>query len=79
MIRFRYGLTVRRVEPHTLGYDKRGRLTLRAWQSSGLAKGWRNYRVDRLDELSTTDRCFGEPREGYNRTDPTLTQILARL
>lgn len=79
VIEFRYKLLKRRVEPHTLGYDKRGRLTLQGWQLTGWNRGWRNYRLDKLDNLATTDRSFDEPRQGYNRTDPTLSQILARL
>lgn len=36
VLSFRYKLLERRVEPHTLGYDKGGALILCGWQTSGL-------------------------------------------
>lgn len=79
VIRFRYKFLMRRVEPYTLGYDKRGQLTLHGWQLSGLRPRLRNFRLARLSDVSTTDARFDEPRRGYDRSDSTLTQILARV
>lgn len=79
VISFRYSGTIRTVEPHLLGYDSDGDLTLSAWQLSGTGKGWRDFHVSKLSELSTTGQSFSGPREGYNPLDSTLSKIVCGL
>lgn len=79
VIEFRYKLQMRRVEPHTLGYDKSGDLVLCGWQTSAIKPGWRDFRVAKMSGLSTTGEHFAHARPGYNPTDSTMRQILERL
>ena len=80
LIQFRYKLQVRTVEPHILGFDSDGDLTLSAWQvQGGSGLGWRDFHVSKLGELSITTQRFEQPRQGYNRYDSTLGRIVCRL
>lgn len=79
VIQFRYKGTIRRAEPHALGYEK-GMLTLCAWQlSGGSGQDFRDFHVDKLTELSTTGQTFLHAREGYNPNDPTMSRVVCRL
>ncbi len=80
VIEFRYRGRIRRVEPHLMGYDADGDLTLSAWQlSGGSGVGWRDFHVSRLSGLSATGETFAETRPGYNPGDETLDRIVCRL
>jgi predicted DNA-binding transcriptional regulator YafY len=80
IVSFRYKGTLRRVEPHLVGYDSSGDLTLSAWQlSGGTGQGWRDFHVARLSGLATTDETFERARDGYNPMDSTLDEIVCRL
>ena len=79
VLSFRYKMKERRVEPHTLGYDKSGDLVLCGWQTSGLKPGWRDFHVGKLSALSTTDASFAHARQGYKRGDKTLSRIVCQL
>lgn len=77
---FFYRGSRREVEPHLVGYDSSGDLTLSAWQlSGGSGQDWRDFHVSSLSALSITDRSFSGPRPGYNPNDKTLTRIVCRL
>ena len=78
VIQFRYRVLMRQVEPHALGYDKRGHLMLCGWQVTGLNRGWQFYPLARLSGLSITDMHFDEPRQGCSAND-SMSQILAHL
>lgn len=80
VISFVYKNRTRVVEPHLLGYDSDGDLTLSAWQlSGGSGQGWRDFHVSKLAGLSITGQTFSGPRHGYNPHDSTLPQIVCRL
>jgi len=80
VISFIYDGRRRTVEPHTLGYDKEGDLTLTGWQlSGGSGVGWRDFHVAKLSALSTTGVNFERPRPGYNPNDSTLSRIVCRF
>ena len=76
---FLYKGARRRVEPHLLGYDASGDLTLSAWQLSGTGQGWRDFHVSKLSGLATEQEKFSGPRQGYNPRDETIDRIVCRL
>jgi len=69
----------RTVEPHLLGYDSDGDLTLSAWQVTGTNPGWRDFHVAKASGLSKAGGNFAGPRPGYNPNDSTLQRIVCRL
>lgn len=80
VVRFIYKGVARTAEPHTVGYDRDGDLTLCAWQlSGGSGQGFRDFHVAKLSGLSITDQCFARPRPKYNPNDRTLSRIVCRL
>ncbi len=79
VITFHYKHQNRTVEPHILGYDSDGDLTLSAWQThGGSSQGWRDFHVSKLHGLSITGQSFDKPRQGYNPNDSTLSRIVCR-
>lgn len=75
-----YGGRLRVVEPHLLGYDNDGDLTLSAWQlSGGSGQGWRDFHVSKLTALTTGAATFAGPRPGYNRRDETIGRVVCCL
>lgn len=79
IIEFHYSGTLRQVEPHLLGYDNDGDLTLSAWQLSGTGTGWRDFHVSKLGALTITGQTFSGARPGYNPQDDTIDQVVCRL
>ncbi|WP_143413127.1 WYL domain-containing protein [Haematobacter genomosp. 1] len=80
VIRFMYNGKAREVEPHLLGVDKSGDVTLSGWQVlGGTGQGWRDFHVSKLSGLATVGRSFSGARPGYNANDRTLRQVLCRL
>lgn len=80
VLSFRYKGQFRTVEPHLLGYDSDGDLTLSAWQISGQGReGWRDFHVSKLSGLATTEQTFSGPRVGYNPLDQTIPRVVCRL
>lgn len=80
VISFLYKGRIRTVEPHLVGYDRDGDLTLSGWQlSGGSGIGFRDFHVSKISGLSITQQTFAGPRLGYNPNDTTLSQIVARL
>ena len=69
---------MRQVEPHALGYDKRGHLMLCGWQVTGLNRGWQFYPLARLSGVSITDMHFDNLAKAAAQTIPSA-QILAHL
>src|SRR5688572_3301319 len=70
-VEFGFGGYRRVVEPHIVGRDKEGAVTVFAWQAlsgKGSAPGWRHFRLDGLSGLKPTGRTF-VPR--HPRPDPT--------
>ena len=80
VLSFSYKGRTRTVEPHLLGYDGDGDLTLSAWQlSGGSGVGWRDFHVSKASGLSTTGQTFSGSRQGYNRWDETIDRVICRL
>ena len=80
IISFWYDARQRTVEPHLLGVDSDGDVTLSVWQlSGGSGEGWRDFHIAKLFEPSTTGQTFSGPRPGYNPNDNTLDRIICRL
>ena len=80
VISFTYNNRIRTAEPHLLGYDHDGDLTLSVWQlSGGSGKGFRDFHVAKLTGLATTGAKFAGPRPGYNPNDKTIARIVCRL
>jgi predicted DNA-binding transcriptional regulator YafY len=79
VIEFRYKMELRRVEPHLVGYDSNGDLTLSAYQTSGLKPGWRDFHLTKLSELTVTEARFEHARSGYNPRDETIARVVCRI
>lgn len=80
VVTFLYAGKARTVEPHLLGYDKDGDLTLSAWQrSGGSGVGFRDFQVAKLSGLATTAESFERARPGYNPADRTMPRVVCRL
>ena len=80
IITFVYDGAVRTVEPHQLGFDHDGDLTLSAWQlSGGSSVDWRDFHIANASGLTTTGRHFSGPRLGYNPNNKKMKQILCGL
>jgi hypothetical protein len=80
LIEFKYSGDLRKVEPHLLGKNKAGVMTLSAWQTEGKSGiGWRGYSVDKISELKIADCTFDVARPGYNPNDNTMIQIFSRV
>jgi predicted DNA-binding transcriptional regulator YafY len=80
VVTFTYKFKVRTVEPHAVGYDSDGDLTLCGWQlAGGSGQDFRDFHLDKATSFSTTGTTFAMPRPGYNRNDPTLSRILCQL
>lgn len=77
---FMYSGSQRTVEPHILGYDRGGDLTLSAWQvSGGSGQGWRDFHLAKMTAIVATGTQFSDSRPGYNPNDTTLDRIVCRL
>lgn len=80
ILTFAYKGSLRAVEPHLLGYDASGDLTLSAWQlRGGSGVGWRDFHVSKLSSLAIGPGSSGAPRPGYNSRDETIDRIVCRL
>ncbi|MEP1931300.1 MAG: WYL domain-containing protein [Roseibium sp.] len=65
VVSFTYEHRVRTVEPHLVGYDGDGDLTLSAWQlSGGSGVGWRDFHVSKLTGLATTGQTLPKRATG---------------
>lgn len=80
ILEFMYDGALRRAEPHLLGNNQTGKLTLSAWQlSGGSAVSWRAFHVARMHDAVVTEENFDGPRAGYNPNDKTMIQVICRL
>ena len=72
--------SLRRVEPHQVGYDHSGDLTLSAWQlSGGSGVDWRDFHIAKTSAPTITLDCFSGPRPGYNPRNRKMRRILCGL
>lgn len=74
-----YSGTMRRVEPHLLGYDAEGHLTLSAWQREGTGEGWRDFHLGKVTGLAATDESFRGARASFNPRDDTIDRVICRI
>lgn len=77
VIRMDYDPGVRLVEPHALGYSRKGDLLLRAFQTdgasaSGESPNWKLFRLDRIRSATATNDNFVGPRPEYNPDDSAM-------
>lgn len=84
LLSFTYDGQPRIVEPHTLGIDTKGHLTLCAFQvgggsRSGASTGWKNFRVEGMSDLAVLSARFIAPRPEYARFDKAFREIHAQL
>ncbi len=80
LLSFMYSGRRREIEPHLLGYDSDGDLTLSAWQlEGGSGRGWRDFHVSKLSGLTIGLTGFSGARQGYNPNDETIARIVCRL
>ena len=80
VVEFAYAGGSRSVEPHAVGYDESGRLTLTGWQLAGKnGPGLRDFAVKSMRLLTVTSRRFDGPRPDYDHGDSRLRKIVARL
>ena len=80
VIQFLYKGQARTAEPHLVGYDRDGDLTLSAWQlSGGSGIGFRDFHVSKISGLTITQQSFAGHRAGYNPNDSTMSRIVCRL
>jgi len=76
---FRYSEMQRIVQPHILGVDRGGHLSLSAWQIAGTGVGWRLFHLDHVATLALSEKRFRGSAQGYNPDDPSFVRVLARL
>ena len=70
----------REVEPHLLGTNRKGNLTLSAYQlSGGSGTDFRSYLINEITFVESTGESFSGPRTGYNPQDETMSEILVKL
>ena len=70
----------REVEPHLLGTNLKGNLTLSAFQLyGGSGTAFRSYLLSEITFVENTGENFLGPRSGYNPNDGTMSDILVRL
>ncbi|MBX7501358.1 WYL domain-containing protein [Qipengyuania sp. YG27] len=80
IISFYYKGRTRVAEPHLVGYDRDGDLTLSAWQlSGGSGQGFRDFHINIMSNLTIMPQSFSGARPNYNPNDSTLGRILCRL
>lgn len=79
LIHFQYDMQARSAEPHCLGSDKDGELTLCGWQTSGPEPGWRNFHLSKMGGLTLSEDRFDGPRPGYNPNPSIMARIICCL
>jgi len=77
IISFLYTGSRRIVEPHVLGYDHGGELTLYAWQPTGCnGQNWRNFHYHKIHGIALTGGYFSNARPGFDPHNWDLTEIV---
>ncbi|QJR11817.1 hypothetical protein DSM104443_02900 [Usitatibacter rugosus] len=84
ILRFSYGGSLRRVEPHVYGTDRLGQELLLAWQlgggsESGTSVGWKTFRVPEMVAVTVTTDSFPGPRPAYKHGEHVMTKVIAEL
>ncbi len=80
VVEFSYEGRTRSVEPHAVGYDHTGALTLHGWElSGGRTQGFRGFTVREIRTLTVTGRQFAGPRPDYTPDALPLHTVVCRL
>lgn len=80
VVSFNYDGTRRVVEPHQLGYDHDGDLTLSAWQlSGGSGVDFRDFHIAKTSAPTITEQHFSGARPGYNPRNRKMSRVLCGL
>lgn len=84
LLAFDYGGFPRVVQPHILGIDTRGNLSLSCYQvgggsNSGESIGWKMFHLDDIKNLTVLKEHFRNPRPEYNQQDPLFLTVQAQL
>ena len=79
-----YGGARRRVQPHVYGDDAQGDRLLSAYQvsggsTSGEARGWKSFRMDRVTAIELADERFHAPRPEFQRNDGAFAHIVRQV
>jgi hypothetical protein len=84
LISFIYDSHPRIVEPHAYGISKEGHELLRCYQVAGSGVtcqgvGWHHMTVSKMIGITDTGNSFSGTKPKYNRDDPSMSTIFARL
>lgn len=79
-----YGGAKRLVQPHVYGDDAHGDRLLSAYQvgggsASGESRGWKSFRMDRVDAIDIMDERFHAPRPEFQRNDGAFAHIVRQV
>lgn len=84
LVMFEYGDLIRVVEPHRLGVNGAGQVTLSGWLRAGYSRtdpagGWRTYLTSQIRALQLLDAPFAGSRPGYAAHDARMREVLCEL
>ena len=79
-----YGGAQRVVQPHVYGDDHAGDRLLSAYQvsgpsASGAPRGWKSFRMDRVDDVVLGDGRFHGARPDFQNDDGAFARIICQL
>ncbi len=82
ILKIKYNNQWRIIEPFVLGYTRRNNMQIRQYQViggslRGITKGWKLFRIDRMEEQQFTGKYFEYPREMFNPWDKHLPKIIS--
>lgn len=82
ILKIKYNNQWRIIEPFVLGYTRRNNMQIRQYQViggslRGITKGWKLFRIDRIEEQQFTGKYFEYPRELFNPWDKHLPKIIS--
>ena len=82
ILKIKYNNQWRIVEPFVLGYTRRNNMQIRQYQViggslRGVTKGWKLFRIDRMEEQQFSGKYFEYPRELFNPWDKHLPKIIS--
>ena len=82
VLKIKYNNQWRIIEPFVLGYTRRNNMQIRQYQViggslRGVTKGWKLFRIDRMEEQQFTGKYFEHPRELFNPWDKHMPKIIS--
>lgn len=84
IIEFYYDGGKRIVEPYCYGESTRGNLVLRGYQiegysSSGENEGWKLFKEDDMNNITSIGQKFAKIRPNYNPNDKAMVRIICSI